>query len=265
MTISPPFNIDITTPGDSDFQRLFPANERTHRDTVDSWLKTEHDATTGRHKFPVDTTANLAAGTYPVGAFRYDTTKGVLEFQKSTGVWDALSVPSGTRAIFFQTNAPAGWTKLTDIDVPGIHDAMLAITEGSAGVAGTTAVSTVFASRTIAQANLPNVNFTVTGSASTEGTHFHGGATSVDPGHTHGVTAGNAVWTNGGGGSDTDLPGSGINFQLAGIATGGAHAHTISGDGAHTHTISGTAASGGSGTGLDFNAKKVYCILCEKD
>lgn len=45
---SPPFVIDISTPGDDDFRSIYPANERNFRDIVDSWLKIDHN-TQGRH------------------------------------------------------------------------------------------------------------------------------------------------------------------------------------------------------------------------
>ncbi len=69
---------------------------------------------------------------------------------------------SGTAVVFYQTNAPTGWTKSTTN-----NDKALRVVSGSGGVAGgTTAFSTVFAARTIARANLPNTDFLADGAGS---------------------------------------------------------------------------------------------------
>lgn len=70
------------------------------------------------------------------------------------------SLPVGTAITFFNTTVPAGWT----INVT-YSDRALRLSNTTGGtVGGTTAFTTVFSARTIAQANLPNVNFTVTDS-----------------------------------------------------------------------------------------------------
>ena len=68
--------------------------------------------------------------------------------------------PSGTRILFQQAAAPTGWTKVTD---PTYDDRALRITTGSIVNGGTTAFTTVFSARTIAQANLPNVTLSFSG------------------------------------------------------------------------------------------------------
>lgn len=50
---NPPFNLDITHPGDNDYESVFPANERAFRDNVNSYLNTEHNPNTGSHLFHV--------------------------------------------------------------------------------------------------------------------------------------------------------------------------------------------------------------------
>lgn len=94
--------------------------------------------------------------------------------------------------------------------------------------------------RTIAQANLPNVNFSVTGGTSAVGT-----GVTVNNNFT-GITV-NAITGL--------LGGGGLGFAAGGNAAQGIgfsdpqHGHSIN-DPTHSHTISGNAASGGSGTAL---------------
>ena len=82
-------------------------------------------------------------------------------------------------------------------------------------------------SNTISQAMLPSVNFTVTGSVSSDGAHTH----TVDP-PTNGT-----LYTSGptGGGSGNTIN----NVGSTSTSSGGSHTHTLSG---------ATAASGGSGS-----------------
>jgi hypothetical protein len=69
-----------------------------------------------------------------------------------------LNAPATTRMFFQQTTPPTGWTKETS----GVNDKALRLVSGSVVNGGSTAFSSVFAARTILQANLPSVNLTVT-------------------------------------------------------------------------------------------------------
>lgn len=82
---SPPFSIAETSPGDTDIVAAFPTDERSFRDTVESFLTFEHDATTGRHKIPVVTTAAKNLLTFAVGSLVYDTDSDELQVVTSTG------------------------------------------------------------------------------------------------------------------------------------------------------------------------------------
>lgn len=82
---SPPFSIAETSPGDTDIVAAFPTDERSFRDTVESFLSFEHDPTTGRHKIPVVTTAAKALLSFAVGSLVYDTDLDELEVVTSTG------------------------------------------------------------------------------------------------------------------------------------------------------------------------------------
>lgn len=144
----------------------------------------------------------------------------------SNGVqWSAL-VPAGTVSLFYQAAAPTGWT-VSDADT----DKAIRVVSGSSGLGGaaggSTAFTSVFTSRTIAQANLPNINLT----SDSQGAHTH--------------TVGHAV--------STDIAGGGSRSILNSSA-GGSN-FTSSSNGAHTHTI----PLGGSGTALDFAVQ--YCSV----
>lgn len=141
----------------------------------------------------------------------------------------ADAFPSGTRMLFQQTNAPVGWTKVTEH-----NDKALRVVSGTASSGGNISFSTAFANRTISQANLPNVNLT--------------GSTNTTGNHTHSTIGANLGTGGGGGGANT-------------MAWGGSH--STSSAGAHSHTV--TVALGGSGTPMDFRVQYVDIIIAEKD
>lgn len=111
----PPFNLDIANPNDTGITAQFPANERTYRDNVASYLNTEHDINTGFHKFQSLTTTqknNLTSP--PNGMIVYDTTAGQLQLNTGTSgapVWTATIIgnPPGTIIDFAGAAAPAGY------------------------------------------------------------------------------------------------------------------------------------------------------------
>ena len=143
--------------------------------------------------------------------------------------------PAGTALLFQQTAAPTGWTKSTTHD-----NKALRVVSGTASSGGSTAFTSVFTSRTIAEANLPSHTHAV-------GTL----ATSSSGAHNHTVTA---------------LPGGG-SFRGGGASDDIAEetAITTSTNGAHTHTITGATAATGSGTALDFAVQYVDVVICTKD
>lgn len=140
---------------------------------------------------------------------------------------------AGTKILFQQTSAPTGWTKDTTHD-----NKALRVVSGTAGSGGTTAFTTVFASRTILEANLP--------------VHTHGVgtlATASAGDHSHTTTgASNAIGSTSGGQSTAIA-------STVGTSTAGAH----------THTITGATASTGSGTAMDFAVQYVDVIIATKD
>jgi hypothetical protein len=164
----------------------------------------------------------------------------------------AGSFASGTAIVFYQASAPTGWTKST-----ANNDKALRVVSGGTGGSsgGTTAFSTVFASRTIAQANLPNVTLSaasLTGSVST----------------TINQTNGTSLVTN-------LLDSSDLNQASNYTTTAGANAlRSVSIAAGHLATVSlangtvtfgGNVPLGGSGTAMDFAVQYADVIVATKD
>lgn len=130
----------------------------------------------------------------------------IADSASSAGVkWSAL-VPVGTVALFYQAAAPSGWT-VSNTD----SDKDIRIVSGTSGLGGssggTTAYSSVFAARTIAQNNLPNVALT----------------TSTDGAHTHTYSTKTGVTRIG----DGSFSASQDDTATATTSSSGSHSHTI--------------------------------------
>ena len=188
-----------------------------------------------------------------------------------------------TAVLFYQAAAPTNWTKSVANNDKAIR-IVSGLTGGTAG--GTTAFSSVLAARTIAQANLPNVNFsnsltaashthsisitsgnnnvghTHTYSGTTSGRsvgHTHSGTTSSSGSHNHSeegvqnnstANAGPDRTTVSGDTNDTSTDGSHTHTMTTGTESAD-HTHTYSGTTSgisvnHTHLVSGTSGSSGS-------------------
>lgn len=154
----------------------------------------------------------------------------------SIGTTGLSFLPTGTVMLFVQTSAPTGWTKSTTH-----NDKALRVVSGTASSGGTTAFSSVFAARTLVEANLP--------------AHTHGAgsyAAASGGAHTHTISS---MGTS----SDVTTGGGGFRFNNT------AGTKTTDSDGAHTHTVSGTSGSTGSGTAIDFAVQYVDVIVATKD
>jgi hypothetical protein len=146
------------------------------------------------------------------------------------------AIPSGTVMIFAQTTAPTGWTKST-----AHNDKALRVVSGTASSGGSTAFTSVFAARTIQQANLPNE--TLTGTTSTGGAHTH----------TVAATFSSAFRLDGGN--------SGYYQQGSGNSS-----FSTSSSGSHSHTFTTSSINGGvTQTAVDFAVQYVDVILAAKD
>lgn len=145
--------------------------------------------------------------------------------------------PAGTVMLFAQTAAPTGWTKSTSH-----NDKALRVVSGTASSGGSTAFTSVFSARTIAEANLPS--------------HTHTGTTASDGAHTHGMSDG-TVFNN-----TPSTTAFSYDTTAANTLYVDNNRVTDSG-GAHTHTF--TTAATGSGTAMDFAVQYVDVILATKD
>ena len=130
---------------------------------------------------------------------------------------------SGTAMLFVQTAAPTGWTKSTTHD-----NKALRVVSGTASSGGTTAFTSVFASRT--------PSGTVGATTLTE---------AQIPSHTHSFTASVSSVNRG-------LGGSACGTSPAGSTTG-----ATGGGGSHDHGFTGTA--------MDFAVQYVDVIIATKD
>ena len=184
------------------------------------------------------TVTGTAVGT---GALLINTIYGLV-YSNSSSEWILLGGSSplagfatGTVMLFVQTAAPTGWTKGTTH-----NDKALRLVTGTAGTGGSTAFTTVLASRTIAQGNLPNFNLNL-GSLSIAtgvGGPINGRASSAI-----GATS-ELLFSNGSGSLQSTTN------------------HTLT---VNSSAVGGTLASGGSGTAMDFAVSYVDVILGTKD
>lgn len=125
---------------------------------------------------------------------------------------------SGTALLFQQTNAPTGWTKSTTH-----NDKTLRVVSGAASSGGSTAFTTVFASRTLSgtvgsttltTSQIPSHKHTVTFSPNS-GSSQIGYNFGYFTNRTNTVTNDNAVGSTGGGSShDHSFTGSAMDFAV---------------------------------------------------
>ena len=156
----------------------------------------------------------LPTGNGSSGQYLQTNGSGVLSWAS------AGAFASGTAMLFVQTSAPTGWTKSTSHD-----DKTLRVVSGAASSGGSTAFTSVFASRTPAG--------TVGSTTLTE---------SQIPSHTHTINSGSSA----GSGRAANATGTGT---FTSTATGGG--------GSHNHGFTGTA--------MDFAVQYVDVIIATKD
>ena len=171
---------------------------------------------------------NAATGNLPMGGYKLtglgsgSTSGDSVEYAQMNAAIAAANFPSGTKLVFPQPSAPTGWTKLTTAD-----NAALRVVSGTTG--GTYySAGHAFSSATaggavdyhnITQAELPNVNFTVT-----------------DPGHSHTytITTSGGPYAASGAGIVTASSSTGASVTGISVNSGGSGA-------GHTHTFTSSA------------------------
>jgi hypothetical protein len=190
---------------------------------------------------------NTISGTaVPTGAIVSGTVHDLV-YDNSNSVWlligaayNPLGIVNGTVMLFMQTAAPSGWTKSTTH-----NDKAIRIVSGSASSGGSTAFTSVFASRTITQGNLPNVNFAISGNATQTIQVTTAGAQAIAP--------------NSGSGTTTAAIAGGSTLYASN------QFQAIDNLSINATMAAGTAASGGSGTAMDFAVSYVDVIAATKD
>jgi hypothetical protein len=178
--------------------------------------------------------------------FVYDSTddKWIVQGNPNVGF------EAGTKVLFQQTTAPIGWTKDTTH-----NNKALRVVSGTASSGGTTAFTSVFTSRTIAEANLPSHTHSFSATTSSNGSHDHFAFNNDVVSSTL---------------SASNYPGRSVNLGSDQDYTIGASAVSpsvglTSSNGAHTHTVSGTSGATGSGTAMDFAVQYVDVTICTRD
>jgi hypothetical protein len=179
------------------------------------------------------TKGNIMVGSGTAWAAEGIGTNGYALIAKSTatnGVTWAALIPAATVCLFYQAAAPTGWT-VSNAD----SDKAVRIVSGTSGVGGaaggSSGFTTVFASRTIAQANLPSYTLPDTLSNS----------------------MGNNTLIQRGGGETGVAGGSSVDVVF------NTNQATV------TATITGSVPSGGSGTAMDFAVQYINVIKAAKD
>lgn len=167
-------------------------------------------------------------------------------------------IPNGSVMVFFQANAPTGWTKVTTQ-----NDKTLRVVSGTGG--GTGGDWAMSAGET----------------TSSHGGHVHAGAAHV---HSHNLSAGSHTLSTSempshnhgsrtnGSSSDTRRMGSGNNQTFLTALNSGTMANA-GGGGGHAHNMSGSISSGGSGdtgsagshTHTIAAPQYIDVIICSKD
>ena len=152
-------------------------------------------------------------------------------------------IPSGTRMLFQQSNAPSGWTKDTTQD-----NKALRVVSGAVSSGGSVGFTSAFASRSVSDTSLntdqiPGHTHGFSGTTGTAGNHSHSGSTNTTGSHHHSYQRRPGL---GGGGGNDQPAGSLRNYDTS---DAGKHSHSLSTNttGNHTHTVSGTTSSTGSG------------------
>jgi hypothetical protein len=214
--------------------------------------------------------SNLGSGTIPDARF-----PATLPAVSGANLTNIPGFVAGTLMLFQQTAAPTGWTKQTTH-----NDKTLRVVSGTASSGGSTAFTSVFASKTpagsvsVSGSNSGGAVANQTAGGSVSGTNSSGSvsahtlSTDQIPSHSHGGGASPTFGGNGpsgavvgntgaagGGGSHTH---SFTNPTWSGTFTGTSHGHTFT-----NPTWSGSASF--TGTALDFAVQYVDLIIASKN
>jgi len=225
-----------------------------------AFIQANSDFNTANNNAPAtitdDTTNNLTL--YPLLSLsssgnlsKANTSTTKLSFNPSTGTLTANAFsgvfPTGTLMLFQQTAAPTGWTKQATH-----NNKALRVVTGSASSGGTTAFTSVFASRTPAG--------TVSGTNASGAVSAYTLVSPTDiPSHGHQQTVSQTTATTAGPntrGTNTNASNAGSTQSTQATGSGGGHSHGFT-----QPTWSGSF----TGTALDFAVQYVDLIIAAKD
>ena len=192
---------------------------------------------------------------------------------------DAVGViPSGTRMLFYQSNAPTGWTQITS----SVHNRTLRVVNSEgANSGGNQSFTSVFTDRTVplpqhshnASAGNQSANHVHNVELTSQGKHSHSVS---DPGHGHQYedTRGDKSENKYGSEGEalfnkneevevnTEGSTTGISIQSAG---GHEHEASVGGNSSnHKHTIT-IGNNGTAGASMDFRVRYLDVIICSKN
>ncbi len=135
-------------------------------------------------------------------------------------------IPTGTVMLFFQNDAPVGWTRVTTHN----NKAFRVVSASGGGSAGGDGFTTVFGTGKVTG------NVTLSAAQSGSAAHSHGVGSYA--------AASNGAHTHLQGNAQNDLGGSSFSRNRLDAAVQGNDAPTFTAsDGAHTHTVTGTSAA----------------------
>jgi len=190
-------------------------------------------------------------------------------------------IPADTKMVFYQSNAPTGWTKITTHN----NKAIRVVSGTGGGTGGNTAFTSIFSSsRSVpllqhshnanASNQTANHSHTVNANTTSGGGHAHNIS---DPGHNHSYQRAGADTVEKGNRSNNAR---GLGFQTretwpnqtTGInvsSSGSNHGHNISANAGnnnanHKHNIS-IGNNGESGASMNFSVNYIDVIICNKD
>lgn len=195
------------------------------------------------------TATSIAGGT--VGQVPYQSGSGVTAFVAngtagqvytsngdSAPSWQSPSggFASGTRMLFAQTSAPTGWTKDTTN-----NDAALRVVSGTAGVGGSVAFTSAFASQNVGATALSSAQMPSHNHGVNDPSHSHSGG---DYGHSHyyerptggggsalagggDLNNGNTGQTTGNGNANIYINGNYTGISIQSSGSGATHTHTL--------------------------------------
>jgi len=150
-------------------------------------------------------------------------------------------IAAGSLMLFQQSSAPTGWLKETTH-----NNKALRVVTGAASSGGSTAFTSVFASRT------PAGSVSVSSSGTVGDTTL---TTAQIPSHNHTFEYAPGVVTRSEGGNGNSI----FSNPFTGTTS------STGGGGSHTHSFTASSSGSFTGTAMDFAVQYVDLIICSKD